>query len=86
MRKLLLISSSKVHPTGYLEHCADAVGVHLTGVRRLLFVPFALADQDGYAATARQRFAEMGFEVDALHDASDPVEAVARAEAMFVGG
>jgi dipeptidase E len=85
--RLLLISSSTVHGSGYLDHCADEIRGFLgDGVSRVLFVPFALADRDGYAAKARERFAAMGYGLDSLHQAADPVAAVEAAEAVFVGG
>ena len=85
-RRLLLISNSTSYGSGYLEHCADHFQARLEGVRRVLFVPFALFDRDHYAATARARLAEMGFAVDSLHEAANPRQAVAEAEAFFVGG
>lgn len=85
--RLLLISSSTVHGSGYLDHCAGEIGDFLGGgVARVLFVPFALADRDGYAGKARERFAAMGFGLDSLHEAAQPVAAVEAAEAVFVGG
>ncbi len=85
-RRLLLISNSTSHGSGYLDHCAEHFQTRLAGVQRVLFVPFALFDRDRYAATARARLEQMGFAVDALHRAADPREAVAEAEAIFVGG
>jgi dipeptidase E len=86
--RLLLISSSTIHGSGYLDHCAAAIErVLRPAVARVLFVPYALRDRDGYAARVRARFARMGFEVDSIHEsAGGPAAAVARAEAMFIGG
>ena len=84
--RLLLISNSTQHGSGYLDHCASEIREFLGDARRVLFVPFALADQDGYAEAARGRFAKMGFDLDSLHDAEDPVRAVRGAQAMFIGG
>ena len=89
--RLLLISSSTVHGSGYLDHCAEEIRSFLGGgVSRVLFVPFALHDRDGYAATARERFAAMGYRLDSLHDvagsAAEAVAAVEAAEAVFIGG
>lgn len=86
MRNLLLVSTSTTFGTGYLDHCAAAMTETLAGVSRLLFVPYALHDRNAYAAKARDRFAAMGFAVDSLHEAPDPVAAVDGAEAIFVGG
>ena len=84
--KLLLISSSRTDGTGFLDHCADAVRTHLGQVRRVLFVPHALADRESYAALVRERLQEWGYAVDSLHAAEDPRTAVEQAEAIFVGG
>jgi dipeptidase E len=86
-RRLLLVSTSTIHGTGYLDHCAaemrDLLGA---GVRRVLFVPWALFDRDAYAATARARFGAMSYQLDSIHEAADPRRAVAGAEAVFIGG
>jgi dipeptidase E len=86
--RLLLISSSTIHGSGYLDHCAAAIERMLRpAVARVLFVPYALLDRDGYAARARARFARIGLEVDSIHESADgPAAAVERAQAMFIGG
>src|SRR6266853_2609768 len=86
--RLLLVSNSTLHGSGYLDHCADAIASFLgPSVKRVLFVPYALFDRDGYAAKARTRFGAMGYGLDSVHDmAGGPMEAVERAEALFIGG
>jgi dipeptidase E len=84
--KVLLLSNSTLHGRGYLDHAAGAIGDFLRGVRRVLFVPFALHDRAAYAAKARERFRALGFELDSLHEAPDARAAVDAAEAFFVGG
>ncbi len=86
MSRLLLLSTSTVHGHGYLGYCTDAVRGFLGGVERVLFVPYALHDRDRYAELARGRFAELGFGLDPLHQAADPLRALAEAQAVFVGG
>lgn len=85
-RRLLLISTSTVFGTRYLEHAFGELREVLAGVGRVLFIPYALKDHEGYAAKAREAFAEIGFELDSLHEAKDERAAVARAEAIFCGG
>jgi dipeptidase E len=85
-RRLLLISTSTVFGTGYLEHAFGELRDVLAGVGRVLFVPYALKDRAAYAAKAREAFAEMGFGLDSLHEAEDPKAAVLAAEAVFCGG
>lgn len=88
MRSLLLISSSTTYGTGYLDHgetqILDLFGG--AGAQRILFVPFALRDRDGYAAQAEDRFRSMGFELDSLHRSADPASRVSEAEGIFIGG
>jgi dipeptidase E len=86
MTAQLLISNSTQHGGGYLDHCADEMLDFLGGRSELLFVPYALANRDGYADTAIARFAKMKVVCTSIHRASDPVEAVREAGAMFVGG
>jgi len=85
-RRLLLISSSTVHGSGYLEHCAEEIQDFLGSIPEVLFVPFALKDRDGYTDRARERFSQMGYAVDGVHRARDPLESLARAQAIFIGG
>jgi dipeptidase E len=84
--RLLLLSTSTTYGRGYLEHAEPEIRSFLGNVPRVLFVPFALRDQDAYAAKARQGFSRFGLEIDALHEAPDRAAAVRAAEAIFVGG
>ncbi len=54
-RKLLLLSNSTLHPTGYLEYARGYIKSFLeaAGAKSVLFIPYALADMDDYAKTAR---------------------------------
>lgn len=85
-RRLLLISTSTVFGTRYLEHAFTELREVLGGVRRVLFIPFALQDHAGYAGKARATFEELGFGLDSLHEARDPKRSVEEAEAVFCGG
>ncbi len=55
-------------------------------IRRLLFVPFASGDLDGYAPSLVQRGLNGGYELDAIHNRPDAVAALRQAEGLFVGG
>jgi dipeptidase E len=85
-KRLLLISNSTLHGCGYLDHAEQELRETLNAIKRVLFVPFALHDRDAYAAQARKRFEAMGFELDSVHEVADPGNAVANAEAIFIGG
>lgn len=83
--RVLLVSTSTVFGTGYLEHCLPWFR-DLLGGRRLTFVPYALADHAAYTDKVRTAMATIDVEVDSLHEAPDPAAAVAAAQAVFVGG
>lgn len=85
-KRLLLISNSTLYGSGYLEHAAAEIRDFLGGIDRVLFVPYALFDRDAYAAKARATFQTMGYELDSVHDAATPAQAVETAEAIFIGG
>jgi dipeptidase E len=84
--RALLISNSTMHGGGYLEHCAAEIRDFLGPRRRVMFVPYALADHDGYAQKAAAAFTAMGHELVSVHTFADPALAVQEADAVFVGG
>jgi dipeptidase E len=65
---------------------AEQVRITLPGVRRVLFVPFALADLEGYLCGIIDRGLNAGYVLNGLHRSADPVAAVGEAQAIFVGG
>ncbi len=86
MKRILLISNSTLHGSGYLDHAETEIRSFLGDLKRVLFVPFAIYDRDRYAATAQQRFARMGYELSSVHTAANPVETVNHTDAIFIGG
>ena len=83
---LLLLSNSNVFGRGYLEHALQEIGEFLSGHKTVHFAPYALKDQDGYAARARSTLSQFGVDVVGLHSTEDPKSAVESAEVIFVGG
>lgn len=55
-------------------------------VRRILFIPHALADKDGYLKTMRRRWQSLDLKIDGLHQAKNPRLAVREAQTIMVGG
>lgn len=86
-RRLLLVSNSTLHGSGYLDHCQQNISSFFgKDVKKVLFVPYALHDRDAYTKTARDKFKTLGYDVSSIHEASDPVDAVRKAEGIFIGG
>src|SRR4051812_43564707 len=85
-RRVLLISNSTLHGSGYLDHAETEIRDFLGDLKQVLFVPYALYDRDDYAATARERFQRMGYELTSVHHATNPVQAVEHTDVVFIGG
>lgn len=87
--KLLLLSNAKREGMGYLEHAAGYLREFFgTGVREVLFVPYAAVSktQEAFVEQVRPVFDALGFRVTGIQAAADPVAAVRQAEAIVVGG
>jgi len=84
--RALLISTSRVYGSGYLDHAESMVREFLGAKARVLFVPYALADRDAYAEMAQKRFEAMGYALDSIHRTGDPIGALAGVDAIFIGG
>ncbi len=85
-KRLLLISNSTQHGGGYLDHVESEIREFLGAARRVLFVPFALFDQDAYVELARARFERIGYSLHSLDRERDILQAVESADGVFVGG
>jgi dipeptidase E len=86
MKRLLLISTSTVFGTQYLEHAFEEITRLFGTASRVLFVPYALKDWEGYTGRARGAFRQMGFGLESIHELPDSLAAVNDAQAIFVGG
>ncbi len=84
--RLLLLSTSTLHGSGYLDYAEGHIREFLGKSARVLFVPYALADRNGYSETARQRFERMGYELYPIHREENAARAVGRADNIFIGG
>jgi len=87
--RLLLISNSTNAGEPYLDypkfHIRDFLG---TTPVQALFIPYAgvTITFDEYEARVKERFAEVGHQIQSIHHSPDPVAAVEAAEAIVVGG
>lgn len=84
--RLLLVSNSTLHGRGYLDHVEDELRDFLGKARKVVFVPFALKDEDAYGEKACERFAKIGYTMNSIHRDSNPKECLADADAFFIGG
>jgi dipeptidase E len=86
---MLLLSNSTCYQKGYLEHAMGDLKQFLgDSVSRVLFIPYAgvTIAWDTYTEKVREKYAEIGYHLDSVHETSNPVAAVRHAEAIAVGG
>jgi len=89
MRKLLLLSCSTVHGSGFLEYAREYINEFFTknGVREVLFVPYAnVESQQEYTDKVRTELTKWGFGVTGLNETPNPIDAVKSAQCIFIGG
>lgn len=82
----LLLGSGGFRTEERVRLLAESMRAFFGPIRRLLFVPYALADHDGYVRAMTERGLHAGYELDGIHRHADPSAAVRSAEGLFVGG
>jgi len=82
----LLLGSGGFRTPERIAFLTEQMRAFFGNVRRILFVPYALADHDGYVKTVLERGTEAGYELDGIHRHADPRRAVEEATGIFVGG
>lgn len=96
-KRLLLISNSTNYGEDYLSWPKSYIKEFLnkTGVKRLLFIPYAgvalsedgiEASYDAYEERVNSVFNELGFEIYSIHREKNPAQAIKDALAIAVGG
>jgi dipeptidase E len=84
--RLLLLSNSTTWGGTYLGHARRPILDLFAKVKRIAFVPFALADQKGYHGRARAHFETLGIEVERVVEGSAGRTLVESTDGIFVGG
>jgi dipeptidase E len=87
--RLLLISNSTNAGEEYLQHPTGQMKQFLGGERlNCLFIPYAgvTISFDAYEERVKNKFDEIGHNLESIHHYSDPVEAVQQADAIITGG
>lgn len=82
----LLLGSGGLSTPARRTAWSTELGDFLGPVRTVLFVPYALADHDGYTSMVAERGFHAGREIVGIHRARSAKAAVSKAEAIYVGG
>lgn len=82
----LLLGSGGIRTPERKQLWMEAFSDFLGPIRRLLFVPWAIADHEGHTLATQEWLGESGVELDGIQRHADPRHALAEAEAIFVSG
>ncbi|MBP1839339.1 dipeptidase E [Formosa algae] len=89
MKNMIIASTSTLFDSGYLEYILDDLKSHFSNVQTVLFIPYARPGgitHDEYTERAQAAFSKININVVGLHTFKKADEAIAQAEAIFVGG
>jgi dipeptidase E len=82
----VLLGSGGLRTPERVAFIAQQMRAFFGRVKRILFVPYAGSDHEKYVKLMRQRGLHAGYRLEGIHRASDPVAAVHKAQAIYVGG
>ncbi|XP_071449957.1 alpha-aspartyl dipeptidase [Hetaerina americana] len=87
-RKLLLLSTSTVYGSEYLQYAKAEIDSFFkrNNVAKILFIPFALINHDEYANEVKTAMGQWGYEVRSIHESTSYEEEIQNAQAFFIGG
>jgi dipeptidase E len=89
MKKIIMASTSTVHGSGYLAYILDELKIFFKDIKTILFIPYARPggiSHDAYTENVQEAFNKINKTVTGIHTFENPVLAIEKAEAIFVGG
>lgn len=86
MKKLLLISNSISKNGEYLNHCFYAIKKIIGKRKKIVYIPYALANWNKCEDFVRQRFTKANLNIRSIHHDRDQKKSIMGAEVVFVGG
>ena len=88
-RNLLLLSTTTVHGSAFMEYCLNVIADHFDHTDKVLFIPYARPSgisHDEYTSMVSEKMAMIGKEVKGIHEFSNPKEAIEKYNAVYIGG
>lgn len=87
--KLLIVSTSKIHGSDYMEYLLDELEEFYKDTNEILFIPYARPggiSYEEYTEYPKKAFAKIGKKVVGIHEFEDPKRALEEASGIFTGG
>ncbi|MDT0293220.1 dipeptidase PepE [Mesonia ostreae] len=85
----IIASTSTVHGSSYLGYFHDALTELFTGVKEIIFIPYARPggiSHKEYTKKAQEGLKFLNIDVVGLHEKENPKQAIENAQAIFTGG
>ena len=89
MKNIIIASTSTIHGSDYLEYLLEELSQFYKNISTIIFIPYARPggiSHDDYTATVNHALSKIDKNVVGLHTYKDPINALKKAEAIFVGG
>lgn len=86
---MIIASTSTIYGGKYLEYLLPTLKTFFTGVKTLLFIPYARPSgitYDTYTAIAKEAFSLIHIDLKGIHEFKTAKEAIRNAEGIFTGG
>jgi len=89
MKNIIIASTSTLHNGEYLEYLLPELNVLFEKCSEILFIPYARPSgisHDDYTKKVAEAFAKINISVKGIHDFENPIEAIEKAQGIFIGG
>ena len=86
IQKRVLLGSGGYRTPERVQLLRGEMQRHFGKCKKILFIPYALADHERYVQSMIERGIDAGYELDSIHRHEDPVRAIRDAEGVFIGG
>lgn len=89
MKRVLIVSTSTIFGTTYLDYILPEVKTFFGDKKNILFIPYARPSgisHDEYTERAKEKFESIGLKIKGIHEYDDKIEAINKADGIFTGG
>lgn len=89
MKNLIIASTSTLYGGGYLDYILKDLDKHFKNLTEVLFIPYAQPSglsYDDYTQRVSLAFSKINKQVIGIHTFQNPIQAIQKAQAIFVGG
>lgn len=88
-RNLLLLSTSTIYGSGFLDYCIEDVKSHFEGINSILFIPYARPSgitHEEYTDLVRERLFKIDIQVKGINEFNNQQKALDEFGGIYIGG